>query len=144
MTYIDYLNAFDRWLEEHNLSASAQLLYYRLLSLSNRCMWPEWISVDNLRLMSMIRVSDKRMLWKARDELVRAGFIAYKAGTKGNPTKYTIRKGCDSCTESRIESSIESCTESGIENAPHNKNKNKNKTKTLDTPPLSPGGEREA
>ncbi len=46
VSYIDYLNAFHRWLENHYLPAASQLLYFRLLDVFNRCGWAEWVSAD--------------------------------------------------------------------------------------------------
>ena len=56
MTYIEKLNAFDRWLETNYLPAQSQLLWYKLISLFNKCGWAEWVTIDNQRLMSLIQI----------------------------------------------------------------------------------------
>lgn len=35
MTYIDYLNDFNRWLESGNLPGGSQLMYFKLLNVFN-------------------------------------------------------------------------------------------------------------
>lgn len=50
MTYIDYLNEFNRWIENNHLTLPAQVLYFRLLNVFNRAGWPEWVPVDTIRL----------------------------------------------------------------------------------------------
>lgn len=60
MTYIDYLNDFNRWLESGNLPGSSQLMYFKLLNVFNRAGWPEYVRVDNLRMMLMIGVESKQ------------------------------------------------------------------------------------
>ena len=57
MTYIDYLNDFNRWLESGNLPGGSQLMYFKLLNVFNRAGWPEYVQVDNLRMMLMIGVA---------------------------------------------------------------------------------------
>ena len=49
--YLSQINAFERWLESHYLPGSAQLLYYKLLSINNMAGWSEWIQVDNQRVI---------------------------------------------------------------------------------------------
>ena len=90
VSYIDYLNAFHRWLENHYLPAASQLLYFRLLDVFNRCGWAEWVSVDNLRLMSMMGVGSKNALLRAREKLLEAGFLEYRRGKKGVPGQYKL------------------------------------------------------
>lgn len=89
MTYIDRLNQFNRWLESNALPGNAQLMYFKLLNVFNRAGWPESVQVDTLRLMQMIGCQ-KEASYHARDKLVEAGFITYKKGSKGKPTKYFL------------------------------------------------------
>jgi len=37
MSYIDLINAFEKWLETNYLPSSAQLLWYKLIMLFNKC-----------------------------------------------------------------------------------------------------------
>lgn len=100
MTYIDYLNNFNRWIENNHLTLPAQVLYFRLLNVFNRAGWPEWVPVDTIRLQVMTNGLSKPAAYRARDELVKAGFIRYQQGKKGYPSKYELVKaennGCDS------------------------------------------------
>ena len=134
MTYIDYLNSFNRWLEHNHLPLPAQVLYFRLLDLFNRSGWAEWVSVDNLRMLCMVQSESKHTLLRARDALIEAGFLEYKRGKKNTPGKYKLGIGCIKCTEYGTENGTVYGTENGTENGTHNKTKNK----TKNTPPISP------
>lgn len=82
MTYIDYLNDFNRWLESGNLPGGSQLMYFKLLNVFNRAGWPEYVQVDNLRMMLMIGVESKQAVVRAREKLVETGFIEFQKGKK--------------------------------------------------------------
>lgn len=93
MTYIDYLNRFNRWLETNALPASSQLMFYKLLHVFNRAGWPERVGVDNLRLMLLTDTRSEKSAVRARDKLVAAGFITYRRGRKGTPNQYALCGG---------------------------------------------------
>lgn len=90
MNYIQELNYFERWLETNHLSSTSQLLWYKLMCLTNRSNWSEWIQVDNQRLKAMIQVSRDDMFIKIRNELIQAGLVEYQKGKKGCPSKYHL------------------------------------------------------
>ena len=77
--YIKQLNGFERWLESHYLPGSAQLLYYKLLSINNMAGWCEWIQVDNQRVMSRCQMSREATLVENRNRLIDAGLIEFKS-----------------------------------------------------------------
>lgn len=130
MNYIQQLNEFDRWLEANTLPAASQLLYYRLLAISNRCGWPEWIAVDVNRLMTITGVSKNTAL-AARDNLASAGFINIRKGKKGSPSKIKIL--CKYYTENETVSCTVSCTENETVSCTHNKTKlNKTNISSVD------------
>lgn len=153
MTYIDYLNAFNQWLETNALPASSQLMFYKLLYVFNRAGWPEYVGVDNLRLMLMTDTKSEKTVIRARDKLVESGFITYKKGRKGMPNQYSLcNKYCKNYSTNDSESEIDcknysvsdsisasvSDSISASENDSHIKTKTKKKTKTKET---SPDGE---
>lgn len=128
MTYIDRLNVFNRWLESNALPGNAQLMYFRLLNVFNGAGWPESVQMDTLRLMQLTGCQ-KAAAYTARDKLVEAGFIGYKKGSKGRPSRYFL---CDKKTENHTENRTENPTKTRTENATHReryKNKTENKTK---------------
>lgn len=90
MTYIDLINAFERWLETNYLPISSQLLWYKLISLFNKCGWSEWVTVDNQRLMSIMQIKNEKTFIKCRDNLIEAGLFEYRKGKKGSPNQYKI------------------------------------------------------
>lgn len=108
MTYIDLINAFEKWLETNYLPNLAQLLWYKLIALFNKAGWSEWVSVDNCRLMALLGVKREATFISLRDKLIEAGLFLYQKGKKGCPNKYKI---CTVNFES-INSSIKSSTNS--------------------------------
>lgn len=90
MTYIDLINAFEKWLETNYLSNSSQLLWYKLIALFNRCNWAEWITVDNRRLMSIMRIDREATFIQIRNALIENKLLFYIKGKKGQPNKYKI------------------------------------------------------
>ena len=137
MTYIDYLNEFNRWLESNVLPGNAQLMFFKFLDVFNRAGWPEYVQVDNLRLTLMIDASAITTAIRARDKLVEAGFLIYQKGKKGTPNRYSLKCSVKNETISATISATENATISATENATHIKTK----TKTKNTPLLSPQGE---
>lgn len=97
MGYIDYMNTFNRWIEEGRPSDKAIVLYYGLLNLFNQRRWPEQTAIDNPRLLSLTRTTDKGVAKRARDDLVKAGFVEYVPGVgRGRATEYRLlEKGED-------------------------------------------------
>lgn len=135
--YLDYLNAFNHWLESNTLPGNAQLLYFRLLNVFNRAGWPEHVRVDTLRMMQMTDSLDKRTVYRARDKLAEAGFITYEKGVKGKPTLFTLQSiWRKNLTESGTESGTKSSTKCGTKNGTHIKTKSKTET----TSPFLPCG----
>lgn len=90
MSYIELINAFERWLENNCLPPQSQLLFYKFLVIFNRSAWAEWVSVDNLRLRALTRIQNESTLIRHRDNLVRERLIEYQKGKKGSPNKYKI------------------------------------------------------
>ncbi len=135
MTYIDYLNDFNQWLETNALPASSQLMFYKLLYVFNRAGWPEYVGVDNLRLMLMTDTKSEKTVIRARDKLVEAGFITYKKGRKGTPNQYALcKKHCNNYSISdSVSASISDSVSASISDS-HIKTKTKTKK-------LSPNGE---
>lgn len=143
MTYIDYLNLFNQWIEDDNPTDKAIILYYSLLNMFNRRGWPRWAGVDTQRLMILARTTSKPTAFRARDALASAGLIEYRSGKKGKATEYSLKKYCSKSipqseteynTENETESKndtknrTQSETESGTENVTPNKTKTKTKT----------------
>lgn len=90
MSYIDLINAFERWVETNYLPISSQMLWYKLISLFNKCGWSEWITVDNQRLMSIMQIKNEHTFIKCRDNLITTGLLQYRKGKKGSPNQYKI------------------------------------------------------
>ena len=79
--YISELNAFHRRLGTHCMSANAILMWFMLIGLVNAGGWEEWVQIDNLHLMHLIRTKTEKTALRARKELIDAGLLLYeKAG----------------------------------------------------------------
>lgn len=90
MSYIELINAFEKWLETNYLPNLAQLLWYKLVALFNKAGWSEWIAVDNHRLMALLGIKREATFISYRDKLIEAGLFEYQKGKKGSPNKYKI------------------------------------------------------
>lgn len=90
MNYINLINAFERWLEINCLQSSAQLLWYKLISLFNKSGWREWIGVDNRRLMVMMQIKREATFIEIRNKLIEAKLFEFRRGKKGQPNQYKI------------------------------------------------------
>lgn len=95
MNYLLAIKAFEQWTEINYLSANAQMIWYKLMALANRCGWPEWISIDNIRLMGIAQIANEKSLIEAKKELEKAGFIQYQKGKKNCPCKYKLTENYD-------------------------------------------------
>lgn len=141
VTYMEYLNLFNQWLEDDNPTDKAIVLYYGLLNTFNRRRWPRWAGVDTQRLMLLARTTDRKAAFRARDILVKAGFLEYKSGRKGVATEYRLLQyGGKYPTENDTENTTENATGNDTENATPIKTKKKTKKKT---PPIPPTGGQE-
>lgn len=144
MTYIEYLNEFNQWLESGTLPGNSQLMYFKFLNLFNRAGWPEYVQVDNLRLMSMIGTKTIKTAIQARDKLVDAGFIVYGKGSKGCPNRYKLGIRCkkntlnDTLNDTLMGTLNDTLNDTltGTLNDTHIKTKTKTKTKNI--PPCIP------
>lgn len=108
MSYIDLINAFERWLETNYLPSSAQLLWYKLIYIFNKAGWSEWVTVDNRRLMALLDVNREATFISHRDKLIEAGLFEYQKGRKGSPNRYKICTYNFESTNSSIKRSINS------------------------------------
>ena len=108
MTYIDLINAFEKWLETNYLPSLAQLLWYKLIALFNKAGWSEWVTVDNHRLMALLDVKRESTFISNRDKLIEAGLFEYQKGKKSSPNRYKICTVNFESTNSSIKSSINS------------------------------------
>lgn len=90
MSYLDLINAFEKWCETNYLPIPAQLLWYKLIYIFNRAGWSEWITVDNRRLMSVMQIKREATFIEMRNKLLEANLFLYKKGKKGSPNQYKI------------------------------------------------------
>ena len=90
MSYIVYLNEFNRWLESNELSNTAQLLYFKMLDVFNRAGWPEFVQLSPLKVMVMARLRSASAASAARDALRDAGFLAFIDEDGGEAGRYFL------------------------------------------------------
>jgi hypothetical protein len=118
LSYIDIINAFERWLTTNHLPSGSQLLYYKLLMLFNKCAWQEWISADNKRLMSEIKVKREETFIKLRQSLIDKELIEYKKGRKGSPGKYRLK---EIAYEKEVQSGVKNGVQNGVQSGAINR-----------------------
>lgn len=116
MNYEDLIRAFEQWLETNYLAKDAQLLWYKIIALFDKAGWPEWIGVDNQRLMASMQIRREATFLKLRDELLEKNFFGFRKGKKAQPNRYklftfnfeSINSSIKRSTNSSINSSISS------------------------------------
>lgn len=108
MSYIELINAFEKWLETNYLPSLAQLLWYKLIALFNKAGWSEWVTVDNHRLMALLGVKREATFISCRDRLIEASLFEYQKGKKGSTNRYKICTINFESTNSSINSSEKS------------------------------------
>ncbi|MEA4963986.1 helix-turn-helix domain-containing protein [Lutispora sp.] len=85
-----HMHALYDWLQKNCLGKSAQLLYYTLMLINNKCGWSEWFQRTNRSICGLIGF-DEKTLQSARNELKQKGLIDFNPGKKkGDVTKYKI------------------------------------------------------
>lgn len=128
MNYIELLNRFYNLLQETRVSNNAQLLYYTLLQINNRCSWSDWFARTNVSLSGMMCVSEKA-LTNSRNELKQLGLIEFISSKKrGECTKYTLLNPTKWGTK-EVQKKYKGSTEE-VQSADINKQKQEIKTKT--------------
>ena len=128
MNYIELLNRFYHLLQETRVSNNAQLLYYTLLQINNRCSWSDWFARTNVSLSGMMCVSEKA-LTNARNELKQLGLIDFISSKKrGECTKYTLLNPTK-CGTKEVQKKYKGSTKE-VQSADINKQKQETKTKT--------------
>jgi len=140
-SYYDLLNEFYDLLQCKQVSSSAQLLYYTLLQINNKCGWTTRFQRTNVNICSISGISEKTFL-KARNELKQLGLIDFEAAkTRGSVTKYCIlgvtEIGCkidginstQYSTQLYTQSYTQSYTQTSTPNSRHNKTKDIDKDK---------------
>ena len=120
MNYLSEIIAFERWCETNYLPISSQLLWYKLMAISNKAGWSEWVTVDNLKLMAAMQMGREATLIKTRDELIKAGLVEYQKGKKGSPNKYKMVSLAEKYTfknevQSEVETVVENVAKNGVQ-----------------------------
>ena len=151
MNYIKLLNDFWDLLDENPLSSTAQLLYYTLLQINNKCGWAKEFRRANHSIYSKIGVGEKAFV-RARNELKQQGLIDFaSAKRRGEITQYCIL-GCrldplndtHSDSHSDTHSDTHSDAQTAVETPDINKLKQKQKLKQKNnTPHISPQPKKE-
>lgn len=114
MEYISLINGFNRWLETNPLDPMAQLLMFKFFDIFNRSGWEEWVSVDNLTLMSKIKIGRESTLISIRDKLVECGLVEYRKGKKGSPNKYKLT--FKTVVKSEVQTAVQTAVKSEVKN----------------------------
>lgn len=89
------MNFFDGWLalnacfDEGDLSATTQLVGYKLFAIFNERKFPESLLITDRELMSRTNIKSGQTIVEARRQLKNAGLIDFTAN-KARPTRYRL------------------------------------------------------
>jgi len=84
MNYICQMNAFWRWRREHELPASAQLLWYTLTAEQNHRRWTAEFELSVTAVCALMGGVSVNTFRRARDVLVECGLLEVKMATHGS------------------------------------------------------------
>lgn len=90
MNLVKQFRAFGKLTEEQPLPMDAQVLYYNLMQLFNKNMWPAQLEIETYRLEDNCQMTRKR-IGQCRDILLQKGLIKYQKSkmASGSP-KYSM------------------------------------------------------
>ena len=94
MSYLNELLAFDTWLDTHELSTSAIVLWYALMQIDNKTGWKERFNVPNSLLSVKTGGLSVPAIHRAREALRKEGLIEYYTRTGGRATEYKLLPFC--------------------------------------------------
>ncbi len=124
MNYIDLLNRFYNLLQCNQISNNAQLLYYTLLQINNKCGWSEWFSRTNVSLAGLMCISENTMK-RAREELKELGLIDVMPSPKRRGctqyrilhcvNEYQTNSGIDAQIDTQTDAQIDTQTDTQID-----------------------------
>ena len=136
MNYISLLNMFYERVQCSRVSNNAQLLYYTLLAINNKCSWSDWFSRTNVSISSMMGISEKSFM-NARAELKQIGLIDFIPSKKrGECTKYRILNPTNYSTNYSTNDSTDA-VQTTVQTTDINKLKDKQKSISYDIPEKS-------
>ena len=129
-SYLDYIFALNHRLEHEYLPDKSFVLYHKILHRFNKSFWAdEWLTVDNLNLMADIGVKKEESLIIYRDKLITEGFLDYRRGKKGSPSKYKLlltEKGAQKGVQKGVQMGVQmGVQEGGLIKDKREKNKDK-------------------
>jgi hypothetical protein len=137
MNYITQINAFEDWLETNPLPDTAQLMWYKLMCINNKCGWLDWFDLANTTLMAKMNISSEKTLISVRNILIDKGRVRYKpSGNRKKAGRYsivpfrcevsTVKNTVERQAEREVEATVETAVEVEVETTALNK---LNKTK---------------
>lgn len=104
MNYIKQSVSFFELQLSNQISANAQVLYYTLFNINNKCNWKERFTVANSMLTAYTGLNISA-IQRARNELIQLGIISYKKGKGNQCGEYLLFKlyhECEAETDSNL------------------------------------------
>ena len=89
MNYVQELRNFYIRIVENPLNSTEQALWNRLMAYDNSFAWKDKFKIANSRLMMDLSIS-KTSLVRARESLIKEGFIEYESGYQGHAGVYKM------------------------------------------------------
>ncbi len=124
MNYITEINAFEDWLETNPLPDTAQLMWYKLMCINNKCGWLDWFDLANTTLMAKMNISSEKTLISVRNILMDKGRIRYKpSGNRKKAGRYSIvsfrfdASTVKNTVEREVQMEVETAVEVAVETA---------------------------
>ncbi|MFC7061047.1 DnaD domain protein [Halobacillus seohaensis] len=111
MNYLKEIIAFQDEVELNELSASASLLWYKLMHFNNKTGWKKEFTVPTSAVLVKSGLSESSFL-RARKELEAKGYITFEAGTRNQaPTYHMISQVKEQLADATVEELTEEVKE---------------------------------
>lgn len=89
MNYLTEIKLFHLWLETHELTPAAILLWYGLMYLANKSGWEEELALPMRRIEGVTYMSEMR-IYRARKQLCDAGILVVEERGSNRASVYTL------------------------------------------------------
>lgn len=116
MNYLTEIKLFHCWLETHELTPAAILLWYGLMYLANKSGWEEDLVLPMRRIEGVTYMNESR-IYRARKLLCDAGILVVVERGSNRASVYTLLSFEEG---SALQSELQSALQNEAENATHN------------------------
>jgi len=87
--------------------------------LCNGAGWPEWLVVENVELMALLKTRNEKSFIGYRDKLIEVGLIEFKKGKKGSPSRYKMNSLLNCTCNLQAQTTVETTVQMPVQTTVH-------------------------